>query len=602
MSNSSTGLKFAVCLFLLPLAAEASDVPRELRAGRAGHAFDHLGNIGAQAETAAASGATIIYATGLGGVGYSGLPSQDQFAAQIRAARDYSRLAKRAGIHLVIGYVCATSIVGLESFDKNWTPAFRAQFHQSPSEWRQQGRDGKPLRSWYGGAYQPACMNNPDWLAYEKFIVRQQLETGCDGIFFDNPTVHPEGCFCEHCMNQFANWLSSTGIPVPNRSVAAIRTVAVEHKVEFMQFRCGIARDFLADIRRFARSIKRDALITCNNSLNSPEVLFEQCRSYAYNIHELSKAEDYVVVEDMGHQPRTLGNGQMLEYGPTYELIRAVSHGKPIVAVTIAEADYHTAPELVRLAMAEAAAHNASYLSWPTWPEDKRRRMVSAIRPQADWLRKQEHFLNDATPRRDAIVFMPFRRWKGTGKCWAGEIAKELSRENLQYEVIDEDEFSLARITSGLNRKPILIIESRSILSDSEAGIVKKFEAAGGNVLATGTDPHWLMHLISPSLVLTGAKTVRALVRDQSKRTIIHLLNLNIQRINSFEDHVEPARDVQVRCLVPFDHVSSCRAFTADGDATNGKTPFAVERDLVGTWVRATVPQLSISTILVIER
>ena len=29
-------------------------------------------------------------------------------------------------------------------------------------------------------------MNNPDWRAYEKFIVRQQLESGCDGIFFDN--------------------------------------------------------------------------------------------------------------------------------------------------------------------------------------------------------------------------------------------------------------------------------------------------------------------------------------------------------------------------------------------------------------------------------
>jgi len=37
-------------------------------------------------------------------------------------------------------------------------------------------------------------MNHPDWRTYERFMVRQQLESGCDGIFFDNPTVHPQGC------------------------------------------------------------------------------------------------------------------------------------------------------------------------------------------------------------------------------------------------------------------------------------------------------------------------------------------------------------------------------------------------------------------------
>ena len=56
------------------------EIPRELRVGRAGHAFDHLGGFGDQAEAAAASGATIIYATGLGGAGYSGLPPQTEFA------------------------------------------------------------------------------------------------------------------------------------------------------------------------------------------------------------------------------------------------------------------------------------------------------------------------------------------------------------------------------------------------------------------------------------------------------------------------------------------------------------------------------------------
>src|SRR5213075_1980180 len=104
---------------------------------------------------------------------------------------------------------------------------------------------------------------------------------------------------------------------------------------------------FFADIRACARSIKRDALITANNSLNSPDVLFSQCRNYGYNIYEMSKVEDLVVVEDMSSQPRVLPGGKTVEYGPTYKQLSAISHGKPVVAVTIADSDYHTAPDLV---------------------------------------------------------------------------------------------------------------------------------------------------------------------------------------------------------------------------------------------------------------
>src|SRR5437764_10282638 len=98
-----------------------------------------------------------------------------------------------------------------------------------------------------------------------------------------------------------------------------MRDYAAAHSKEFLEFRCTIARDFLAEMNACARSIKKDALITANNSLNSPDVLFSQCRRYAYNIYEMSKTEDYVVVEDESSQPRTLPNGNTLEYGATYK-------------------------------------------------------------------------------------------------------------------------------------------------------------------------------------------------------------------------------------------------------------------------------------------
>lgn len=595
----------AVIALLSGLACHAVDTTRELRLGRAGHAFDHLGGIGAQAETAAASGGTIIYATGIGGIGYSGLPAPAEFAQQKQAATEYCRHAKAAGIRLVIGYVCATSIVGLDSFDKNWTPAFRAQFHSIPENWRQEGADGRPLPSWYGGQYQPACMNNPDWRAYEKFIVRQQIECGHDGIFFDNPTVHPQGCYCEHCMSRFARWLEQAGVPVSDRSLASMRKVAVERKEDFAQFRCSIARDFLAEIRRYARSLNKHALITCNNSLNSPEVLFAQCRTYAYNIHELSDAEDYVVVEDMGYQPRTLADGKILEYGPTYELLRAVSRGKPVVAVTIAEADYHTPPHLIRLAMAESVAHGASYLSWPTWPEEKRQAMVAAIRPQADWLSSNEALLNDSLPRRDLALFLPFRRWIESADCVAARMAADLTRANVPFEVVSEDDFSMSWLRRARGSLPVLVVEARSVLSENERSVLNKFESAGGRVVFANANARWLtdaVQMSARSLVLKAPASVRAVVRDQPGRAIIHLLNLNIQRLSSFEDEVKAAEEIHVRCRVPFDRVRSVQASSADHDSSTGNLRSTVSKEGKASWVDVTIPKLEISSMLVIER
>ena len=80
------------------------------------------------------------------------------------------------GIRLALGYVCATSIVKLETFDRHWPPGMRSQFATPPAQWLQCDAKGQPLPSWYGGDYRPACMNNPDWRRYQEFIVRLQFD------------------------------------------------------------------------------------------------------------------------------------------------------------------------------------------------------------------------------------------------------------------------------------------------------------------------------------------------------------------------------------------------------------------------------------------
>src|SRR2546427_3461454 len=140
---------FSALLCLCAAIAALGSTPPGLQVGIAGHAFDHLGAIGGQAEAAAASGANIIYVSGLGALGYQGLPSAEQMRKQREATVTYLRAAKRNGIRLAIGYVCATSMVNLKTFDQNWTANFRARFRAPPSEWRQQDEHRNPLPSWY---------------------------------------------------------------------------------------------------------------------------------------------------------------------------------------------------------------------------------------------------------------------------------------------------------------------------------------------------------------------------------------------------------------------------------------------------------------------
>lgn len=591
------------CIWLLLAFQLNAGERRELQVGVASHAFEHLGGISDQAKTAAASGATIIYPSGFGGMGYSGLPKPEELEAARQTISAYVRRAKADGIELALAYVCATSIVKLETFDKHWPAELRAKFSTPPAQWLQQDREGKPLPSWYGGDYLPACKNNPDWQTYEKFIIKLQLEAGHDGIFFDNPTVHPQGCYCEHCMRKFAGFLAGEGVklqlPATNQ-IPFLRRIATSRTNEFLRFRSTTARDFLAEMRRYARTINRSALITCNNSLNTPDVFFSQCRAYGYSIHEMSQTEDLVVVEDMVSQPRVLPNGNVVEYGPVYELLQAISHGKPVVACTIAEGDYHTPPNLVRLAMAEAAAHRASYLAWPTWPESVRQKMIATIRPQADLLRSNIRLLNETKLSPEALLFLPMRRWVDTADCQPLRIAGALSRANVQYEVICEDD-----LAKRLKAKPqsVLLVESPSVLLPAENAAMEKFKRSGGKVVWTHDD-NWLAGFQrvagKPMVQVHGPATIRAVVRDQRGRRIVHLLNLNVQRLSSFEDKVNPAADVRLQIRVPF-VARTMKALSADAEATQGQIQFTSVRENNKTVLDLTIPRLMISTMLVIE-
>ena len=80
--------EFLDCMLSMPSAQHAND-RNDVLPATIFPAFDHLGTIGLQAKAAAACGVNLLYATGLGGEGYGGLPEAAEWARRRQAATDF---------------------------------------------------------------------------------------------------------------------------------------------------------------------------------------------------------------------------------------------------------------------------------------------------------------------------------------------------------------------------------------------------------------------------------------------------------------------------------------------------------------------------------
>ena len=104
-----------------------------------------------------------------------------------------------------------------------------------------------------------------------------------------------------------------------------------------------------------------------------------------------------------------------------------------------------------------------------------------------------------------------------------------------------------------------------------------------------------------PSVMVQGPASVRAVVRDQGRKTIVHLLNLNIQRLSSFEDKVAPALDIGLEVRVNLKKVHQVRLLTADEAQSPGAVPFTSRAEKGDTVVEFKINRLMVSAIAVIE-
>ena len=126
-----------------------------------------------------------------------------------------------------------------------------------------------------------------------------------------------------------------------------------------------------------------------------------------------------------------------------------------------------------------------------------------------------------------------------------------------------------------------------------------------GVIMITADKPDWLDRvretLDKPSITLDGPPTVRAAAWDQPHKTIVHLLNLDIKRLSSFEDRVTGVQNIGLVVRVGTGKTRRCRALTADSEGTSGPLKFSILKKGKDTFIETSVPRLEIATVLVLD-
>jgi len=252
--------------------------------------------------------------------------------------------------------------------------------------------EGTP--SWFG------CTNSPAFRQHNRDMVRKVMAGGADGLHVDDhlgvattATWIGAGCFCDHCMKAFREWLKEHG------SADRLRDAGVRDLAHF---------DYRVIVRRFAvtRAAYREihALIPLMD-------LFKRfhLEAAAENVRQLGA----LAAEVAGHPVLLSANAAMPEtrqIGLHQEVWKHVSH-------VIGELEHHAPEGTDRLNEAVAMYRLASF----------RRKPLAATAAGVDWAFVKQHAAEDlvrvwiATAYAHGQLFMPphhaycFTEEHGTG-------------------------------------------------------------------------------------------------------------------------------------------------------------------------------------------
>ncbi len=153
---------------------------------------------------------------------------------------------------------------------------------------------------YYTGRYM-TCWKHPEWIAHLEQLVRSAIETGADGVFFDNPWYGGQllnlgglwlgsaGCYCPRCR---AAYQLETGHPIPT----SFYTIKDEQSA-YLRWRAAQATAHLRHLANFARQLRPDIVISINDfdAVMRPSYLI-----YGIDLPALATIQDVIMIEDYG--------------------------------------------------------------------------------------------------------------------------------------------------------------------------------------------------------------------------------------------------------------------------------------------------------------
>jgi len=182
-------------------------------------------------------------------------------------------------------------------------------------DWYAQDPQGRPIY-YYTGRYM-TCWLHPEWIEYLREMVKNVVQAGSDGVFFDNPWFGGApinfggtwfgagGCYCHRCQSAFQQ---ATGLGIPTN----LNLDRDEASRRYIDWRASQVTKTLAALSDYARSINPKILISVNDydSVMRPSYV-----THGIDLRALAQVQDVIMIEDFclprwepGQHPELVNN------------------------------------------------------------------------------------------------------------------------------------------------------------------------------------------------------------------------------------------------------------------------------------------------------
>jgi len=383
-------------------------------------------------------------------------------------------------------------IAYLDSVNIFWMSFFRD--HPEAKSWLQVDKDGNPIQY---GWLKPvrwryrACLNNPNWIEYQKKVIKLAIDMGFDGIYFDNAYFNKTACYCSYCRDKFKEYSRKKlgkkyNLPVkPNWRDPVWQS--------FIEFRYETLKQGLLKYRKYIKSLNPE-LVFMFNALGPPTTMYPATDQTVRGIdtYALAKMADILYFE-LGFTFPRLENGRLISNIESLKYGINASNGRNIVEKGYMPGRIPLTPTQVKLAVAEALSFSCSFNAYnftcqESQPMLERVENRGALGEYYGFLERNENYYIETETIADVAVLFsrPTQDWycndreehdyphrRGFNQALIG---LHIPFDIIQDELVTED---------ILSRYKALILPNVACMSQEQIEQIERFVRQGGGLIAT---------------------------------------------------------------------------------------------------------------------